>query len=41
MGSNFVYYASVSGHASAETMSGAYHGPGLARRPSGASRDKY
>ena len=40
MGSKFFYDASVSGHASAETMSGAYHGLGLARRPPGASRDK-
>ena len=40
MGSKFVYDASVSEHASAEAMSGAYHGLGLARRPPGASRDK-
>ena len=40
MGSGFVY-ASVSEDASAEAMSGAYHGLGLARHPSGrASRDK-
>ena len=40
MGSEFFYDASVSEHASAEAMSGAYHGLGLARRPPGASRDR-